>query len=158
GRKPDPYGTDSLLNLIQYPEQHNSTQETDHLLSCGEIISSLVLSNEFQRDHVNSISCTDSLAGILTNNDIKQVKILEVKTDRILEALQTHDVVVVAGFQGQTEDGHVTTLGRGGSDTSAAALGIALEANCVDIFTDVSGIMTADPRMVDKARALDIVR
>ncbi|HIS28567.1 MAG TPA: aspartate kinase [Candidatus Avamphibacillus intestinigallinarum] len=157
GRKPDPYATDSLLNLIQYPEQHNSAQETDLLLSCGEIISSVVLSNELQRDHVNSVAITGSLAGILTNNDFTQAKILEVKPDRILEALQTHDVVVVAGFQGQTEDGHVTTLGRGGSDTSAAALGIALEANCVDIFTDVSGIMTADPRMVDKARALDIV-
>ena len=157
GRKPDPYATDSLLNLIQYPEQHNSAQETDLLLSCGEIISSVVLSNELQRDHVNSVAITGSLAGILTNNDFTQAKILEVKPDRILEALQTHDVVVVAGFQGQTEDGHVTTLGRGGSDTSAAALGIALEANCVDIFTDVSGIMTADPRMVDKARALDVV-
>src|SRR5699024_11951243 len=107
-------------------------------------ISSVVLSNELQRDHVNSVAITGSLAGILTNNDFTQAKILEVKPDRILEALQTHDGVVVAGFQGQTEDGHVTTLGRGGSDTSAAALGIALEANSVYIFTDVSGIMTAE--------------
>lgn len=157
GRKPDPYATDSLLNLIQFPEHHNSNQETDLLLSCGEIISSVVLSNELQKNNVNSVAITGSLAGILTNNDFTQAKILEVKPDRILKALQTHDVVVVAGFQGQTEDGHVTTLGRGGSDTSAAALGIALEADCIDIFTDVNGIMTADPRMVDQARALDIV-
>src|SRR5699024_2856314 len=157
GRKPDPYATDSLLNLIQFPEHHNSNQETDLLLSCGEIISSVVLSNELQKNNVNSVAITGSLAGILTNNDFTQAKILEVKPDRILKALQTHDVVVVAGFQGQTEDGHVTSLGRGGSDTSAAALGIALEADCIDIFTDVNGIMTADPRMVDQARALDIV-
>lgn len=157
GRKPDPYATDSLLDLIQFPAQFNSNQETDLLLSCGEIISSVVLSNELQKNHIRSVAMTGALAGILTNNDFTNAKIKEVKPERILEALQDFDVIVVAGFQGQTENGHVTTLGRGGSDTSAASLGVALKAEYIDIFTDVNGIMTADPRIVEKARPLDVV-
>lgn len=157
GRKPDPYATDTLLDLVNFPAHQTENREIDMLLSCGEIISSIVVTNELRANHIQACALTGAQAGILTNDQFTQAKIKEVRPQRILEALQTHDVVVVAGFQGQTEDGDITTLGRGGSDTSAAALGVALEAEYVDIFTDVNGIMTADPRMVESARPLDVV-
>ncbi|KRM81562.1 aspartate kinase I [Liquorilactobacillus vini DSM 20605] len=93
-------------------------------------------------------------AGFRTNNEYQNAKVLDVKTDEILKCFKSQDVVVVAGFQGLSREGHYTTLGRGGSDTSAALLGAALSAKRVDIFTDVSGMMTADPRLVKKAKFL----
>src|SRR5699024_8618224 len=86
-----------------------------------------------------------------------EAKIRQVKPERVKQELKTVDVVVIAGFQGRTEDGDMTTIGRGGSDTSAAAFGATLQAEYVDIFTDVDGIMTADPRVVESAQAIDVV-
>lgn len=157
GRKPDPYATDTLLDLVDFPAHHNTNREIDMLLSCGETIASVVVANELQRNHIQACALTGAQAGIRTNDQFTQAKILEVKPKRILEELKTNDVVVVAGFQGMTETGDIATLGRGGSDTSAAALGVALAADYIDIFTDVNGIMTADPRMVETARPLDVV-
>lgn len=157
GRKPDPYATDTLLDLVDFPANYNSKRELDLLMSCGETIASIVLSNELQKHHIRATALTGAQAGFITNTDFNQAKIKEVKVDRIIKELRTKDVVVVAGFQGQTETGEITTIGRGGSDTSAAALGAALEAQYIDIFTDVSGIMTADPRVVKKAKPLDVV-
>lgn len=157
GRKPDPYATDTLLDLVDFPANYNSKRELDLLMSCGETIASIVLSNELQKHHIRATALTGAQAGFITNTDFNQAKIKEVKVDRIRKELRTKDVVVVAGFQGQTETGEITTIGRGGSDTSAAALGAALEAQYIDIFTDVSGIMTADPRVVKKAKPLDVV-
>ncbi|MBP1949179.1 aspartate kinase [Virgibacillus litoralis] len=157
GRKPDPYATDTLLDLIGFPSNHNSNRELDLLMSCGETIASVVLSNELQKSHISASALTGAQAGFITNDDFNQAKIKEVRTERILKEFEQHDVVVVAGFQGQTSTGEITTIGRGGSDTTAAALGAALEADSIDIFTDVNGVMTADPRVVSKARPLDIV-
>lgn len=157
GRKPDPYATDTLLDLIDFPANHNSNRELDLLLSCGETIASVVLSNELQKNHIDSVALTGAQAGFITSDDFNQAKIKEVKTERVLKELEKNDVVVVAGFQGQTSDGEITTIGRGGSDTSAAALGAALQADRIEVFTDVEGIMTADPRVVSSARPLDIV-
>lgn len=157
GRKPDPYATDTLLDLVGFPANHNSAQELDLLMSCGETIASVVLSNELQRHHISATALTGAQAGFVTNNDFTQAKIKKVNPKRILEEFEQNDVVVVAGFQGQTETGEVTTIGRGGSDTSAAALGAALQADEIQIFTDVNGIMTADPRVVKGARPLDVV-
>lgn len=157
GRKPDPYATDSLLSLVDYPANHNSSRELDLLMSCGEVISAVVLSNELQKNHISSVALTGAQAGFVTNDDFNRAKIREVKPARILKEFETHDVVVIAGFQGQTDTGEITTIGRGGSDTSAAALGVALDAESIDIFTDVNGIMTADPRVVKNARPLDVV-
>lgn len=157
GRKPDPYATDTLLDLVDFPAHHNTNREIDMLLSCGETIASVVVANELQRNHIQACALTGAQAGIRTNDQFTQAKILEIKPKRILEELKTHDVVVVAGFQGMTEAGDIATLGRGGSDTSAAALGVALDSDYIDIFTDVNGIMTADPRMVETARPLDVV-
>lgn len=157
GRGPDPYATDTLLDLVDFPTNKNADRELDMLMSCGEIISAVVLSNELQKSHISATALTGAQAGFVTNDTFNQAKIKEVKPERVLTELEKNDVVVVAGFQGQTETGEITTIGRGGSDTSAAALGVALRAERVEIFTDVNGIMTADPRFVKKARPLDIV-
>ncbi|MGP4107038.1 aspartate kinase [Virgibacillus sp. L01] len=157
GRKPDPYATDTLLDLIGFPSNHNSDRELDLLMSCGETIASVVVSNELQKNHISASALTGAQAGFITNEDHNRAKIKEVKTERILKEFEQHDVVVVAGFQGQTSTGEITTIGRGGSDTTAAALGAALQADSIEIFTDVNGVMTADPRVVSAARPLDIV-
>src|SRR5690606_26991190 len=93
-------------------------------------------------------------AGIITNDEYGNARILDVKADRITAAFREFDIVIVPGFQGVTIDNEITTLGRGGSDTSAAALGAALHAEYVDIFTDVEGIMTADPSIVSGAKSI----
>lgn len=157
GRNPDPYATDSLLNLVNYPANRNSNRELDMLMSCGEVISSVVLSNELRKHHIDSIALTGAQAGFITDDNYNQANIKEVKPDRLVKEFATNDVIVVAGFQGQTEDGDITTIGRGGSDTSAASLGAALRAEQIEIFTDVNGIMTADPRVVESAQQLDVV-
>ena len=126
-------------------------------MSCGEIISAVVLSNELQKFSISATALTGSQAGFLTSEDFNKARIKEVNPTRILKEFETHDVVVVAGFQGQSYAGEITTIGRGGSDTTAAALGVALDAERIEIFTDVNGIMTADPRVVKSARQLKIV-
>jgi aspartate kinase len=157
GRKGDPYATDTLLSLIGSNESKVSKREQDLLVSCGEIISSIVFANMLQENGINAIALTGAQAGFRTNSDHSQAKIVEMKCDRLLRDLEHHDVVVVAGFQGAAKNGDITTIGRGGSDTSAAALGAALNAEWIDIFTDVEGIMTADPRIADNARRLSVV-
>ncbi|WP_404452258.1 aspartate kinase [Virgibacillus necropolis] len=157
GRMPDPYATDTLLALINRSMLSPSKRETDLLVSCGETIASVVLSNELQNNHLKSIALTGAQAGIMTTSEFTQAKIKSVNTSRLLTEMDNHDVVVVAGFQGQTPEGEITTIGRGGSDTTAAALGVALNAEKVEIFSDVNGIMTADPRVVKSARQLKIV-
>ncbi|MFJ7729168.1 aspartate kinase [Neobacillus sp. NPDC097160] len=157
GRKGDPYATDTLLSLIGGNLSKISKREHDLLLSCGEVISSVVFSNMLLASGINSLALTGAQAGFRTNNDHTNAKIYEMKCDRLLRELENNDVVVVAGFQGAAKNGDITTIGRGGSDTSAAALGAALNAEWIDIFTDVEGIMTADPRIAENARPLPIV-
>jgi len=157
GRKGDPYATDTLLSLIGGNLSKISKREHDLLLSCGEVISSVVFANMLLESGIKAASLTGAQAGFRTNNDHGNAKIIEMKCDRVLQELENHDVVVVAGFQGAEKNGDVTTIGRGGSDTSAAALGAALNAEWIDIFTDVEGIMTADPRIVENARPLSVV-
>ncbi|WP_045515166.1 aspartate kinase [Neobacillus niacini] len=157
GRNGDPYATDTLLSLIGGNQSKVSKREHDLLLSCGEIISSIVFANMLKDNGLNAIALTGAQAGFRTNNDHSQAKIVEMKCDRLLRELEQNDVVVVAGFQGAAKNGDITTIGRGGSDTSAAALGAALNAEWIDIFTDVEGIMTADPRIADNARRLSVV-
>jgi len=157
GRKGDPYATDTLLSLIGGNHSNVSKREHDLLLSCGEIISSIVFSNMLIESGIKAIALTGAQAGFRTNNDHSQAKIIEMKCDRLLRELEHNDVVVVAGFQGAAKNGDITTIGRGGSDTSAAALGAALNAEWIDIFTDVEGIMTADPRIAENARRLSVV-
>lgn len=155
GRKGEPYATDTLQSLVDLSKMSN--REHDLLLSCGETISAIIFSSMLNANEISAVALTGAQAGFHTNDDHTNAKIIEMKCERVLEELQTHDVVVVAGFQGISRSGEVTTLGRGGSDTSAAALGVALNAEFIDIFTDVEGVMTADPRIVEGARPLTVM-
>lgn len=157
GRKGDPYATDTLLSMVNSSKTHLNKREQDSLLSCGEIISSLVFSNMLLERGIKATALTGAQAGFRTNSEHTNAKIIKMKCDRLQRELQLYDVVVVAGFQGAAPNGDMTTIGRGGSDTSAAALGVALNAEWIDIFTDVEGIMTADPRIAQKARRLPVV-
>jgi aspartate kinase len=157
GRKGEPYSTDTLLSLIQGKNTKVSKREQDILLSCGETISTVVFTNLLLEQGIKAVALTGAQAGFHTNSDHTNAKISAMKCDRLLAELKENQAVVVAGFQGVSPNGEVTTIGRGGSDTSAAALGAALKAEWVDIFTDVEGVMTADPRVTDKARPLSVI-
>lgn len=155
GRKGDPYATDTLQSLVDSRKVTN--RELDLLLSCGETISSIVFSNLLNINGISAIALTGAQAGFRTNDEHTNAKIIEMKCDRIKDEFNNHDVVVVAGFQGLSSSNEVTTLGRGGSDTSASALGVALNVEFIDIFTDVEGVMTADPRIVEDARPISVM-
>jgi aspartate kinase len=157
GREGEPYATDSLLGLARETFRGVPQRELDLLMSCGEIISGVILAATLQAKGHPSVFLTGAQAGIVTDGSYGEARILKVQPQRIIKHAQEGRIVVVAGFQGMTEDGEITTLGRGGSDTTAAALGVALDAVYVDIYTDVEGIMTADPRIVEEARPLDSI-
>lgn len=154
GRQGDPYATDTLLSMIGGTGTAISGREQDLLLSCGEVISSVVFTQMLLENGIHATALTGAQAGFRTNDEFTNAKIVEVNVNRLLHELKEHDAVVVTGFQGATANGDVTTIGRGGSDTSAVALGAALGAKWIDIFTDVEGIMTADPKLANKARPL----
>lgn len=157
GRKGEPYATDTFLELIRSNGAGLAPRELDLLLHCGELISASVFSSMLHQNEIKHVVLTGGQAGIITNNQFTNAQIVDLKPKRILQELEQGKVVIVAGFQGITEDGEITTLGRGGSDTSATALGVALNAEFVDIFTDVEGVLTADPRIVEDATPLDTV-
>lgn len=154
GRYGDPYATDTLLELIGAKNTKLTPREQDTLLSVGETISASVFTNMLKEADIKAEAFSGGQAGIITSNHHLNAKITEADTCRLKTALKTLDVAVVAGFQGKAKNGDITTLGRGGSDTSAAALGVSLQADYIDIFTDVDGMMTADPRIVEHARSL----
>src|SRR5699024_11654825 len=115
--------------MVVSPKQSNATKrDLAMLMSYGETIASVVLSNELQHSSVSATSLNGAQAGLITDDNYNEAKIKKVKSGRIKHELKTHDVVVVAGFQGRTEDGDITTIGRGGSDTTAAAFGASLRA------------------------------
>ncbi|MFZ5943641.1 MAG: aspartate kinase [Bacillota bacterium] len=157
GRTGDPYATDTLISLLR--DIHNDTdpRELDLLLNCGEIISAAVFAQVFKSLGYEATVLTGNQAGIITDNAFSEARILKIKPDKIIQNLNQNKIVIVTGFQGATADGELTTLGRGGSDTTASALGVALNAQYVEIFTDVDGIKTADPRIVEDAKTLDVV-
>ncbi|CAM2889884.1 aspartate kinase [Paenibacillus sediminis] len=157
GRKGDPYATDTLLDLVAQNGNAIPPRERDLLLCCGEIISAATLCSILQHELISSTVLTGAQAGFLTDDHYGNARILNVDPSRIIRELEYNDVVIVTGFQGQTEKGDFTTLGRGGSDTSATALGAALHAEMVDIYTDVEGVLTADPRIVEDAKPLAYV-
>ncbi|MFB9329755.1 aspartate kinase [Paenibacillus aurantiacus] len=157
GRKGEPYATDTLLGFMRDNGDSLPSRERDLLLGCGEIISAATLCSLLQSRSIPAVALTGGGAGIITDNQYGRARILEIRTEKIERHLSEGKVVVVTGFQGVTEDGDLTTLGRGGSDTSATALGAALQVERVDIYTDVNGILTADPRIVEDARPLTVV-
>ncbi|SHF32563.1 aspartate kinase [Seinonella peptonophila] len=157
GRSGDPYATDTLLSMVGGEKANLSSRELDLLVSCGEVISASKLASLLKSYGIDSCVMTGGQAGIVTDNRFMDARILAIHPNQIEAELELGKVVVVAGFQGQTAKGEVTTLGRGGSDTTATALGVALHAERVDIYTDVEGIMTADPRIVADAAPLEMV-
>ncbi|KKY02576.1 aspartate kinase [Paraclostridium benzoelyticum] len=157
GRKGAPYATDTLINLCKNVNENSSKRELDLIMSCGEIISGTILTNMLKGNGIDAVFLTGSQAGIYTDGKFSDSRILDIKPERIYKELDEGKVVIVAGFQGTTESGEVTTLGRGGSDTSAVAIGKALECETVEIYTDVDGIMTADPRVEPEAKVLDYI-
>lgn len=157
GREKDPYATDTLLNLIKEANPSPHLREMDFIMSCGEIISGVVLASLLTARGINSMFMSGAQAGIITDSNYGNAHILYVNPNKLINCLEKGITPVVAGFQGVDETGEITTLGRGGSDTTASALGVALNAEFIDIFTDVDGVMTADPRIVDDARVLDAI-
>ncbi|PRR82574.1 aspartate kinase [Clostridium vincentii] len=157
GRYGEPYATDTLLCLIDDKMKKDNKLATDLLMCCGEIISSVIFCNELQLLGIESISLSGGQAGIITDNNFSNASLIDVDDKKILDILTQGKVPVVAGFQGMTKDGFFTTLGRGGSDTTAAILGVALEAQCIEIYKDVDGVMTADPRIVKDASLINIL-
>ena len=146
--------TDNLINLANEVSSVQPGREMDMLLTAGERISMSLLSIALAGIGVEAVSFTGSQVGIITDTVHTKAKIVEVKADRVREALSQGKVAVVAGFQGVSTDREITTLGRGGSDTTAVALAAALEADVCEIYTDVTGVFTADPRIVPQARKL----
>ncbi|QGT99655.1 Aspartokinase [Candidatus Syntrophocurvum alkaliphilum] len=157
GRVNEPYATDTLINLVKQINENPPKRELDMIMSCGEILSGSLLTSKLIAEEIKSVFFTGEQAGIITDGNYGDAHILYVNPKKIFEYLENDFVVVVAGFQGVTEEGELTTLGRGGSDTTASALGVAINAEVIDIFTDVEGIMTADPRVVENARLLDVI-
>ncbi|OIQ58870.1 aspartokinase [Moorella thermoacetica] len=155
GRRGAPYATDTLLELLG--DNEVDPRERDLLLACGEIISGVVLAGLLKSRDLPAVFLTGGQAGIITDAQFGDARILRVEPRRIQSYLDQGRIVVVAGFQGVTEAGEVTTLGRGGSDTTAVALGVALGAEAVEIFTDVDGVKTADPHIVSDARTLSTI-
>src|SRR5437762_5096167 len=146
--------TDELIRLAAEVSGTPAGREMDMLLTAGERISMALLCMALIDMEVPAVSFTGSQAGIVTDTTHGKAKILEVRADRLREALADGRIVVVAGFQGVSTDRDVTTLGRGGSDTTAVALAAALKADACEIYTDVAGVYTADPRIVPEARRL----
>ncbi|NEQ41833.1 MAG: aspartate kinase [Okeania sp. SIO3I5] len=148
--------TDGLVKLANEISSNPSRREMDMLLSTGEQVTIALMSIALQELGVPAISLTGAQVGIVTEAEHSRARILQIKTQRIEEHLQLGEVVVVAGFQGisQTRHQEITTLGRGGSDTSAVALAAALQAERCEIYTDVPGILTTDPRIVPEAQLM----
>ncbi len=157
GFRGDPYATDTLLTLLPHDPTRICLREKDLLMMCGEVISAVKLACYLRSHNISARARTGFEAGIITDENSCNARIKAVFPNRILNDLGLMDVVVVAGFQGISEKGKITTLGRGGSDTTAVALGKALNAEQIEIYTDQNGVFSADPRDVSEAKHLDII-
>lgn len=146
--------TDDLVALAKQITSKTYGREMDMLLTTGEQVSIALMAMAFQEAGQKAISFTGAQAGIKTSDAFNKGRILELEPDRIKEALDDGNVVVVAGFQGITGHGDITTLGRGGSDTTAVAIAGAIHADVCEIYTDVDGVYTSDPRIVPNAKKM----
>ena len=155
GRFDDPYATDTLLSIVQ--TDYLNDEEVDRLTSIGETISTLVCKSELSNLGYKSATCTNRELGIVTDSDFQNATIHKVEGEHILDKLNYADVIFCPGFQGHSVHGKITTLGRGGSDLSAVAIGVAIDASEVEIYSDVNGIYTADPRVIPDAIKLDYI-
>ncbi len=147
--------TDELIELAKQVASNPPKREMDMLLTTGEQISIALMAMAIDAAGHKAISFTGGQVGLVTDESHTKARIKKIDADRIRKELQAGRIVIVAGFQGITEDGAITTLGRGGSDTTAVALAAALKATACEIYTDVDGVYTTDPRIVPEARKID---
>jgi len=155
GKSGDSYATDTILDLIRKNTKNYNLRELDMVFVCGEMISAAIIASKLNEFGYKSLSLTGQQAGIVTDGVYFNANIKRIETDKIKEYLDKGYIVVVAGGQGTSEEGEINTLGRGGSDTSATALGVAFGAYETIIYTDVKGLMSADPIIIEKP---DIIR
>jgi len=153
GRNGSPYATDTLLALANDSADLGGRSH-DLIASCGEIISAVVFSQVLKSLGIDAVPLTGAQAGIVTNGVFRTARVTAIDCNKIRTHVEAGQIPVVAGYQGLTHAGDITTLGRGGSDTTACMLGAALRAARVEIYTDVDGLMTADPRLVPEARLI----
>ena len=149
--------TDELVELARAITAEPPDREMDMLLSTGEQVSISLLAMAIIAEGQDAVSFTGAQVGIVTDTVHSKAKITEVRADRVREALGQGKIVIVAGFQGMTPDGTITTLGRGGSDTTAVAVAAGIGADVCEIYTDVDGVYTADPRIVPDAVKIDVL-
>jgi aspartate kinase len=146
--------TDNLIKLAYQVNEQPGNRELDVLLSIGEIVSSALLALALENLGYKAVSLTGAQAGIQTDSSYSRARILRVDTKRVVSELEKGNIVIVAGFQGVTQEMDITTLGRGASDTTAVALAATLNAKICQIYTDVEGVYTADPQLIPEARKL----
>lgn len=149
--------TDDLIDLASEVADRPDAREMDVLLSTGELVSCTLMAMALRSMGYASVSLSGAQAGIRTDSSYGRARIAGVSPERIISEVDKGNIVIVAGFQGITEDMDITTLGRGGSDTTAVAIAAGVEADRCEVYTDVDGIYTADPRLVPKARKLNEV-
>ena len=149
--------TNDLVNLVNQASENYQHSEYDTVLSSGEQVTAALLSIALQALEIKARSWLGWQVPIITNSSHGKALIKEIKTENILQSLDNGFVAIVSGFQGVSSQNRITTLGRGGSDTSAVALAAAFSADRCDIYTDVDGVYTADPRIVKSARKLDYI-
>ncbi len=149
--------TDRLINLVKEITPEPDERGMDFVVSTGEQVSAGLLSITLNSMGYPAVSLTGWQAGIKTDSAFTKARILDIDVERIRKHIEEGKIVVITGFQGITSEGEITTLGRGGSDTSAVALAAALKADRCDIYTDVDGVYTADPRIVPEAKRIDVL-
>ncbi|GBC97161.1 Aspartokinase [bacterium HR16] len=164
GRRGAPYATDTLIEFLRSidPSVPPNPREMDLMMACGEIISTVVMAHTLKTMGYDAVALTGGQAGIITDSEYGNARVLQIHPQAIRHYLEAGKIVVVAGFQGVAEDKlgfhpDITTLGRGGSDTTASALGAALNAVAVEIYTDVNGVKTADPDIIPDAKTLPVI-
>ena len=154
GRKGASYATDTLLSLLSCGFKQKNTRAVDFLISCGENISAVVLCNSLYDSGIDAMPLSGGNAGLITDDNFNSANFIRLDKERIIKTIEDGFIPVITGFQGVTEDGIITTIGRGGSDTSACLIGEAVKASRIEIYTDVDGIMTADPKIVQDAKII----
>lgn len=151
------HATDQLITLAKAVHSSPPKRELDMLVSTGERMSIALLAMALSLKGIDAVSFTGSQSGIITDDSHAEAKIVEVRPQRVLSAFEKGQIAIVAGFQGVSRRGEITTLGRGGSDTSAVALAIAIGATAVDFYKDVAGIYSADPKLYAQAKLLPLL-
>jgi len=155
GRSGDPYATDTLISLAKKIYDTPTLRELDLLMSCGELITAVIFATTLNSMGHKSIALTGGQAGIITDENFGDARITQVNTDYLKSLVVDGYIPIVTGFQGISQSGQTTPLGRGGSDITATILGARIKADIIEIYTDVDGVMTADPRIVPEARVID---